>query len=409
MLKIDKDGTVSFANQKLKAFFQKHAGSWRVVSSIPGLLLFQRRGGPAGTGAVPLMAGETKRRGWMVDIVSFIASSKLSGEMIVISRGVQRELFFEHGALRMAGSSAKSDLIGEFMVSRGIVTREQLEQALAVRSADKRLGQILVDLGYISGPDVYKVLTSKLTKIFIDAVSVETGAYYFLADIDMTKLPAPMYMDTQAMLLESVRRLDDQDFYTQSVPRVKPNASVTAAALSAPQQRLLAAADGAGTLAALDQQLNMGMERMVATAHELVSMGLVDMLSKSSLQQQAVRSIVGAYNDALGQVYAALGDREKVTDLVRQATEFIKGPTHGNQTLARFELGADGTLSFENVADIARTTKEDEPTKLIVMVLTQLFSFVLFTANAHLPIEKQQQLSARVNESVGEVLARYMG
>lgn len=409
MLKIDKDGTVSFTNPKLKSFFQKHAGSWRVVSSISGLLLFQRKGGPAGSGAVPLMTGETKRRGWMVDIVSFIASSKLTGELIVNAGGVQRELFFEHGALRMAGSSAKCDLIGEFMVSKGVVTREQLNQALAIRSADKRLGQILVDLGYISGPDVYKVLTSKLTKIFVDAVSVETGTYYFLADVDMTKLPAPMYMDTQAMLLESVRRLDDQDFYMQNVPRLKPQARPAAASLTVPQQRLLAAVDGAGTLAALDQHLNMGMEQMVAAAHELVDMGLVEMLSKSDLQEKAVRSIVDAYNEALGQVYQAIGSREKVSDLVRQTTEFIKGRTHGNQTLARFELGSDGKLSFENVAGIARTTKEHEPTKLVVMVLTQLFSFVLFTANAHLPIDRQQRLSARVNESVGDVLARYMG
>ncbi|MBD3244186.1 MAG: DUF4388 domain-containing protein, partial [Chitinivibrionales bacterium] len=339
MLKVDKDGTVTFSSPKLKSFFQKHAGSWRVVSSIPGLLLFQRKAGPAGTGAVPLMAGETKRRGWIVDLVSFIASSRLTGELIILSSGVQRELFFEHGALRMAGSSAKCDLLGEFMVSQGVLTREQLKKALSIHSADKRLGQLLVELGFISGPDVYKVLNSKLTKIFVDAVSVESGAYFFLADIDMTKLPTSMYMDTQAMLLESVRRIDDQDFYTQSVPRVRPGVRA-AADLSEPERRLLAAADGAGTLAALDQQLNMGMEQVVAAAHELQNRGLVEILSKTDLQEQAVRSIVDAYNDALVQVYEAIGDKAKVSELVRQTTDFITGPTHGNQTLARFTLGA---------------------------------------------------------------------
>ena len=61
------------------------------------------------------------------------------------------------GSSRSPGISEKN--IGEILVSRGKITREQLQEALAVREDDSRdLGKLLISLGFVAAADVVQAL-----------------------------------------------------------------------------------------------------------------------------------------------------------------------------------------------------------------------------------------------------------
>ena len=68
--------------------------------------------------------------------------------------------------------------IGELLLKRGLITPEQLQQALYLQQKqdrDKQLGQILVELGFISRNDLYFVLAiqSGYPYINLDCCNVE--------------------------------------------------------------------------------------------------------------------------------------------------------------------------------------------------------------------------------------------
>jgi len=60
-------------------------------------------------------------------------------------------------------------MVGEMLVSRGIITPEQLAQALtAQKKLNKRLGETLIDLGYITSKDLMWILSDQADIPFVD-------------------------------------------------------------------------------------------------------------------------------------------------------------------------------------------------------------------------------------------------
>ena len=61
--------------------------------------------------------------------------------------------------------------IGELLLLKGLITREQLQQALLLKSAqrqDRFLGQILVELGYVSEEELRGILALQCGYPYID-------------------------------------------------------------------------------------------------------------------------------------------------------------------------------------------------------------------------------------------------
>lgn len=59
--------------------------------------------------------------------------------------------------------------IGELLVKSGIITEDQLNEALRIQQADKRkLGEILIELGYIHARDLVWILSEQASIPFIE-------------------------------------------------------------------------------------------------------------------------------------------------------------------------------------------------------------------------------------------------
>lgn len=67
-----------------------------------------------------------------------------------------------------------SKRIGELLMERGIISQEQLDEALKIQSENKKLlGEILVDLGYATEEEVMTSLTTQYGMPFLPLESYE--------------------------------------------------------------------------------------------------------------------------------------------------------------------------------------------------------------------------------------------
>jgi hypothetical protein len=408
MVTIDAEGVIRADDDKIKKFLKRHAGTYRVMSTVPRLLVLQRTDAESKSMPKTLLNGSIERPGWLIEIINFITNSRLSGDLVTVSKGVQRELIFEKGAMRVAFSTARTDLLGEFILREGILTREQLAEALKLQTPDKRLGQVLVDKGYLSGAEVYQVLQRKTESVFYDTIAIGEGLYYFISNFGLIKLPASMYMDTQALLMEGVKRIDDLEFYNQTIPQRTERLASAPGPLdgySETERVFLSAVDGRHTLADIDAGMHLGVDEMLDLTHRMAGKDLIKTISAREMEAQTLRAVVDSYNGALDTIYTAVSDVNGAGALSASGREFIANGSHNNQTLRRLQLREDGRLDMGNIQTIYREAKERDRVKLIVMVLTQYISFVLFNAMERLPIERQEPLSSRVNEALSEIFA----
>src|SRR5499427_3712470 len=74
----------------------------------------------------------------------------------------RRELYFEKGRLTLAASSEPSELLGEYLVEKGAITRPQLESALAAMPRfDGHLGDTLIGLSLVDPVEVFQAIRSQ--------------------------------------------------------------------------------------------------------------------------------------------------------------------------------------------------------------------------------------------------------
>ncbi|MCU0609768.1 MAG: hypothetical protein MUF22_08395 [Chitinispirillaceae bacterium] len=210
MIHIDQKGSLTPLDGNDLRLLLDHAGDWNATAVGTDLLVFRRHveGRPADAGV--LLGGEIRKSGWLIEIFSFISNVRLTGTLIIMEKqGKRRDFFFESGMLKLASSSVSSDLFGELAVSEGVISREQLANALSTQTKGTKLGQILLEQGLIKAQDIHDLLCKKIEKIFNDGVIIEEGVYYFLTGDDLPKLPGSISIDTHALLLDAARRIDE--------------------------------------------------------------------------------------------------------------------------------------------------------------------------------------------------------
>ena len=397
VLEFDESGVILPRDGKLLEYVRSQAGRWVAVSAQEGMLLLRRASRRHG-GRV-LMSGEIKREGWLIDILSFVCNQGLTGKVEVMSHSIRRELYFDRGQLRLASSTAKGDLLGEFILSEGLITKEQLDAALQDLGPGRRLGQVLVDRGILTRHDIYNLLNKKVEKIFLDAIVLHDGIYLFDEDIDLSKLPASICIDTKTLLMQGVTKRDELTYYRETVPRPGGMLSEKLKALddcSGVEKDFVSRVDGKRTLAEIDDLLRLGDFETVRIARKLATKGLIEVILDKEMEEEALRSMVHDFNGAIRVIYDAVGGRVKPGDLTLAGREFLKKGTRPLEGIEEVVLKETGEFDLRNIKRIYEASEDREKMNVIIMVLSRYISFILFTANSYLPMDEAEKLSAIV-------------
>ncbi len=87
------------------------------------------------------------------------------GALISVTSGAKRLVFFERGYLVGAKSELVQERLGEVIVAEGGVTRAQLEEATGFIRSGRKLGRILVELGYLKSGQIETYVRRQIIRI----------------------------------------------------------------------------------------------------------------------------------------------------------------------------------------------------------------------------------------------------
>jgi curved DNA-binding protein CbpA len=87
------------------------------------------------------------------------------GALISETAGAKRLVFFERGYLVGAKSELVEERLGEVIVAEGGVTRPQLEEATGFIRSGRKLGRILVELGYLKSGQIETYVRRQIIRI----------------------------------------------------------------------------------------------------------------------------------------------------------------------------------------------------------------------------------------------------
>ena len=270
-------------------FVERAGARFAVLDSAPDLLIALQEAAPGllaevaslGTSGAVVLAGDLATFN-PADLLSFLHNGRRDGVLLARSGGAERAVVLIEGNVAWACSSSPAERLGEVACRMGLADRARVHQLLKTQrdAADRRrIGQLLVESGSMTAEDLPRATRHQVIEIFLGLLVAQSGAFLFLRGVDPGRLPSTFALDTEALLLDGLRRLDEMELFRARVPglHVRPRRSGKPARDDVPAeaQLVLGMAEGALTLGQIAAASALGEFETMRVVYRLLVSGLV--------------------------------------------------------------------------------------------------------------------------------------
>jgi hypothetical protein len=416
---IEVDGTIKLLNPRLRRWLGQRPGLWQLVPTADNLIVFNRLGqdgkaSPASgerTGVLQL-SGSVSAMGGLADVITFIYNSKRTGVLVGLNEGVKKTLFFADGDIRMATSNMPEDRLGALLYRFGVVTAEQLEVALKQMGGERRLGRILIDMNVITSHDLYMIIRKQVEEIFFSVLLIRSGAFYFYHLANQDPLPSQINLDTQKLLIDGVRRMDEMSYFRERIPDrgtvVERRAELLPKGLSASECRVYELVDGMRSIDELARESRLGEFETTKVIFHLIQMNCVQRrrdtdvkhlsrLAESQKQPDSLAALAETFNSVYRKIFAEVQSKGKEPVLRNGLESFFQGATGFVELFRGVSMVADGSLDTRVVLANLAGLRADNPIDFLYNGLNELLFFEMFTAGEALTREDEEALQQQLS------------
>jgi hypothetical protein len=150
----------------------------------------------------------------LADMFRLLASGEKSGVLHVTGSCGDGAVCFRRGEVLFASSGAADEPVGKRLVSSGAISGKQLRQAIGLmkiqkkNKADRKLGQILVDEGYLEADLLEHVVREQIADTLFDLLRWDDGELRFESDTPCTEIDLGVSIPVDTVLADADKRLE---------------------------------------------------------------------------------------------------------------------------------------------------------------------------------------------------------
>lgn len=400
---VGEDGSVALGRSEVASVLKRKVGVYQLLPSPPDMLLLRRVQAHNTTQVV--LSGTIVDRSTLLEIVQFIANSGWVGELIVLNGEVRRTILLESGMVVLATSNSPHERLGEVLYRHGALSRAQLDEAMSLISATRRLGDIVVQKGWIKPNDLYAMLQNQVREIVFNALALQSGMFFFARGIDAASVPVRVTLSCNALLMEAVQRIDEWTYFRERIP----DATVVATAVlgktadgDPAAEKVLAALDGQRTLEEVARITGLGEFEATKALFALLQSGAAQ-LKKAATPRAQLQEQIESFNGVLRDIHrtvdaAGVGDDARTT-----ISMFLQGGGAFDVLFANAGPKEDGTFDTDTLIANLQHLHTDNPSHVVQQALHDYVAFALFAAGSVLRREDHQVLARRVQEQLAAI------
>lgn len=160
----------------------------------------------------------------LVDMFRLLQAGSKTGLLTVCREDHCCTVGFRDGHIYFAGDAESAESAGDRLVSAGVVTAKQLRQARGLMKiqkrdrADRKLGQILADEGYVDADALERAARESVSDALFAPLTWDTGELRFEPDDVMDRFDIGVAVPVDEMLEEVGKRLDAWSRIREKIP-----------------------------------------------------------------------------------------------------------------------------------------------------------------------------------------------
>jgi hypothetical protein len=398
---VDPDGTMTVSASRALARLQARQGQYALVPSPPDLIIL-RRVSSMHSGSRVLLAGEIVERGTLLEILQFISQANWTGELLVVDHDVRRSILFDSGTVILATSNAPAERLGEILYRLGAISREQFEEALRAMGPARRLGDIVVQKGWIKPNDLYSMLQKQVEEIFYNTLAMNAGTFLFARGIDAAAVPVRVNLPAGALLMEGVQRIDEWAYFRERIPDssiVPVSVPGKNAGGDAHGTRVLEAIDGRRTLEEISRLTGLGEFAATKALFALFQRGAAQVRKPPTAKETLLAQVEG-FNEVLREVHRTVDEAGVGAEARATLSMFLQGGGAFDVLFANAGPLDDGSFAPMVLVGNLDRLHTDDPARVVQQALHDYVAFALFAAGSVLRREDHQALARRVQDQL---------
>ncbi len=158
------------------------------------------------------------------DIIQLLSIGQKTGVLSITNRQNFGNIYLKDGNVIYANIVNREDRLGDILVRRNRIKREQLDQAIKVQQeseSPRMFGSILVSLGFITDKELVEHLHFQIEEAIHTLLNWRDGFFVF----EPNRLPeedVPMVsIKTSKLVMEAARRIDEWEVMRKKIPSLE--------------------------------------------------------------------------------------------------------------------------------------------------------------------------------------------
>ncbi|HEX6041115.1 DUF4388 domain-containing protein [Longimicrobium sp.] len=199
------------------------------------------------------------------DVLQLLAMGQKTGCLSLSDRSNFGYIFFDRGRITYASIVNRRDRLGDLLVKNGLVQPKELSAAIDEQGRDpsSRLGEILIRRGAITREQLEQYIRIQIEEAVYYLFTWAQGSFYFEAEQRPDEGAMLVSINPENLLLEGARRIDEWSLIEKKIPsldlvfEIDRTREPDAADLSDEQRKIIPLTDGKRTVQELIDESGM--------------------------------------------------------------------------------------------------------------------------------------------------------
>lgn len=221
------------------------------------------------------------------DLFQLLNFSKKNGTLNLFRGDARGYICFRNGEVFFATTNWKRKSLGAKLVQAGIVTREQVNEALELQKTTargQRLGQILIRLGFLTKEQLEAFVQEQIQDAVFELLRWTEGEFEFQPGVVFPEEDIGLSLNTEELIMEGSRRLDEWNRIEKKIPSLDAifkmksmqNREAAQISLTPEEWMILTYVDGERRVRDIVEHSGLGTLQTCKILYGLISAGLLE-------------------------------------------------------------------------------------------------------------------------------------
>ena len=222
------------------------------------------------------------------DLFQLIHFGRKNGTLVITNGEAKGYVCFRNGNVFFATHNWKRAPLGQRLTQAGMVTQDQVDEALDLQKTtrkDQRLGNILVELGYLSRESLEVFVEEQISDAVFNLLRWSEGEFDFDPDEIFPEEDIGLSMSTEDLIMEGSRRMDEWFQIEKKVPSLNavfktveaPRKDANELNLTSEERLILYHVDGESTVRDIIEKSGQSAIMTCKALYGLVTAGFVEL------------------------------------------------------------------------------------------------------------------------------------